>query len=149
MTKKGEKQDNHGLTGTRLYKIWENMKGRCMNTNRPDYKTFGGRGIEVCEQWLKFTGFFPWAFDYGYDDTKVLTRIDMNGPYSPKNCQWSTKAKSNRRRRYVKLSIIEARKIRRSYIKFSSTHGITALAKQYKVGQTTIRRILNNEIWKE
>ncbi|MEI6821039.1 MAG: hypothetical protein WCL51_03835, partial [Bacteroidota bacterium] len=46
----------HGLTYTngklnRLYRIWQNMKKRCQNTNDPNYKYYGGRGISVCEEW--------------------------------------------------------------------------------------------------
>lgn len=33
-------------TETRLYSIWENMKARCYNKNKPKYKSYGAKGME-------------------------------------------------------------------------------------------------------
>lgn len=52
----------------RLYAIWINMKGRCFNQNRPDYKYYGGRGITVCDEWNHcFSCFEKWAKLSGYN----------------------------------------------------------------------------------
>ena len=60
----------HGKTGTRLYRIWVNMKTRCYNKNRIQYKDWGGRGIGVCDEWKDdFMAFYKWAYDNGYNDS--------------------------------------------------------------------------------
>lgn len=82
----------HGAKGTRLYRIWKNMKARCTRQNLPTYHHYGGRGVTVCDEWIRdFTSFQVWALSHGYDDSLSLDRIDNDGPYSPNNCRFSTR----------------------------------------------------------
>lgn len=77
----------HGLTNTRLYKIWENVKSRCTNPNIPAYKDYGGRGILLCAEWFSFNEFHK---DMGetYKEHLTLDRINPNGGYNKENCRW-------------------------------------------------------------
>jgi hypothetical protein len=95
----------HGLSDTRLYKVFRDMKTRCYNSNSPDYKNYGGRGITICEEWLKdYLSFRNWAEANGYDENAkkmqcTIDRIDVNGNYEPSNCRWvSSKIQARNKR---------------------------------------------------
>lgn len=79
-------------TTQRLSDIYRQMKQRCYNPNNPNYKNYGGRGIVVCDDWLKPINFIEWAKTSGYDDTLTIDRINVNGNYEPTNCRWVTKS---------------------------------------------------------
>ena len=81
------------------------MKQRCYNKNHPSYKNYGGRGIEVCDEWKNSsTLFFTWAKNNGYKNHLELERKDNNKGYTPNNCMWVEKTINllNRRKRKSK-----------------------------------------------
>lgn len=78
----------HGQKGTRLYRIWNGMKTRCLNENDASYMQYGGRGIEIYDSWIDFAGFFNWAISSGYANDLTLERINVDGNYHPDNCEW-------------------------------------------------------------
>lgn len=89
----------HGHSNTRLHKIWQNMRNRCLNQKTPDYKYYGERGIEICKDWNSFVCFEKWAINNGYTEELTLDRIDVNRNYCPSNCRWVTrKVQSNNKR---------------------------------------------------
>jgi len=81
----------HGMSNTRIYKIWEDMKKRCDNPSTKCYKNYGGRGITYDPKWAKFEFFYNEMKD-GYSDDLTLDRIDINKGYYKENCQWVTKS---------------------------------------------------------
>ena len=85
---------------TRLYITWCNMIDRCYNTNSANYKNYGGRGINLCDEWRgDFERFANWALNNGYTDSLTIDRIDVNGNYEPSNCRWATPKQQSRNKR--------------------------------------------------
>ena len=87
----------HGLSHTRIHNIWQGIKQRCLNPNRKIYKNYGGRGIQICNEWkTNFMSFYNWAMANGYNDTLSIDRINNDGDYEPSNCRWITQKEQNR-----------------------------------------------------
>lgn len=100
-----------GKTGgvERLYTTWWNMLKRCETASANRYEFYGGRGIEVCEEWHEYENFRKWAYENGYyeQDKDIprgrklsIDRIDPNGNYEPGNCRWVTLSENVKSRNY-------------------------------------------------
>ncbi|TJX25197.1 hypothetical protein [Staphylococcus haemolyticus] len=78
----------HGLTNHPAYPRWRAMMARCYNEKTERYKRYGGRGINVCDEWHNVEKFIKWAEDNGFEKELSLERINLDGNYEPKNCKW-------------------------------------------------------------
>lgn len=93
-----KRRAGNSTTHARLYQIWLDIKTRCYNTKSPKYRTYGKRGITICDEWRSnFTVFKSWALSHGYKDNLTIDKINNDKGYYPKNCQWIT-AKENLRK---------------------------------------------------
>lgn len=81
------------------YMAWENMKSRCYNKKFPQFNDYGGRGIEVCEQWRGPKSFQNFLKDVGPRPSAQhsLDRFpNPDGNYEPGNVRWATRKEQNR-----------------------------------------------------
>lgn len=86
----------------RIYTIWREMKNRCYNPRRKDYKYYGLRNIGMCDEWLNnYNCFQDWALNNGYASDLTIDRKDVNKGYYPENCTWITMKEQNNNKRNV------------------------------------------------
>jgi hypothetical protein len=127
-----EQLKRHGITvggKPRTFIIWNGIKARCLNPKAVNYKSYGGRGITVCDEWMSFELFHNWAINSGYSDNLTIDRIDNDKNYCPENCRWVTrKENAIRQRKCIVLTVN------------GTTGSISSFAREINVS----RRILTN-----
>jgi hypothetical protein len=129
----------HGGCGTGAYISWGAMKERCLNQKNKKFKDYGGRGITVCEGWMKFENFLN---DMGPRPIGLeLDRINNNGNYEPGNCKWSTRIEQRNNSR-------SAKEMNHDFTKHKKAHNLTcagktlhlaAWAETLKIAQSSLR----------
>lgn len=132
------KNTTHGLTNTRLFTIWDNMKARCYNHQCDSYKNYGGKGIEICHEWLNsFQSFYDWAIKNGYKDDLTIERIKITGNYEPSNCKWIPQ-NEQARNKSTSLGIEMVKEIKS---KLNLGVSCKSLSQEYNVSSTAISNI--------
>lgn len=125
---------------TKVYTIWSSMLNRCNNKNNSAYKNYGGRGINVCDRWLKFENFLQ---DMGEPKSnESIDRIDNNKGYFPENCRWATAKIQNRNKSNTKLTEQDVKDLRSKKIT------VKELAKKRLCSKTTVYSAKTGRNWK-
>jgi hypothetical protein len=116
----------HGMNHSKEHMVWDAMKRRCYNKNCKDYPDYGGRGIEVCEEWRD--DFLAFYRDMGDRPSGMsIERIDNSMGYSNGNCRWATPHEQNRNmRRNVVLEAFGRKQIQSDWAKETGI-GVTAI----------------------
>lgn len=127
--------EKHGITTggkPRTFIIWNGMKGRCLYPKSTSYKSYGGRGISICQEWLNFENFHNWAISNGYADDLTIDRIDNDGNYEPNNCRWIRSLENKKRQRKMRFITIN-----------QITKNVTSWCKELKISKATAYKHLN------
>jgi len=137
----------HDESKTRLYIIWNDMRGRCLNEKAIRYKDYGGRGITICPKWTNdYISFRDWALNNGYQEGLQINRINNDDNYEPSNCNWVTLKENTRHRRGQKIKNIEiANEIRDLYKTGEYTQ--KEIGKIYNITGQTVSKIIHNIRW--
>jgi hypothetical protein len=115
------------------------MRNRCCLPSRKCFHRYGGRGIRVCDEWLKNPGvFIDWALANGWQEGLELDRKKNDGNYEPGNCRFVTPAANSRNRSTTKLDTETVKSIRerrqsgdlkdKTYREIGETFGISLWA---------------------
>lgn len=98
-----KKSKKHGLIKHPLYRVWASAKDRCSNIQCKDYKDYGKRGIEVCDEWVNDSKvFIEWSLKNGWEKSLVIDRQNNDKGYSPNNCRFVDRGLSARNRRLLR-----------------------------------------------
>lgn len=104
-----EKFTTHGLSGHPLNHVWRDMLYRCSNEKAYEYKWYGGRGVEVCQEWKDdFKPFYDWAITHGWEkglelDKDILSPFKVGMIYSPEFCCFATKKQNGYKKNRTRI----------------------------------------------
>lgn len=122
------------------------MTQRCYYEKHAAYKDYGGRGIQICDEWLDdYKAFRSWALENGYRDGLTIDRIDHDGNYEPGNCRWVSRARQMRNIRTNTCNDEIAAEIRRRY----GPKGVTmrGLAAEFGISLSVVHGCIHGTKW--
>lgn len=86
----------HGLSNHPCYQVWHGMMSRCYDESNRNWKSYGSRGIKVCDRWHSMENFI--SDTEPKPEGMSIDRINVNGDYAPDNWRWATDEMQNRNR---------------------------------------------------
>jgi hypothetical protein len=104
----------HGLSKTKLYKVWKTMRLKCYGSNINN--RYKGKDLWICEEWKDDpVAFEGWAKQNGYKEGLELVRKNKDDGYYPENCVFLEKKNTSKTHgmRYSRLYNIWTQMIQR------------------------------------
>ena len=143
----------HGLSTSKTYKAWADMKDRCSNPVTNEYKYYGAIGVKVCTRWLE--SFENFLEDMGEaPEGTALSRKGDKGDYTKENCAWvprsvnSSEALRGEKNVKAKLTEEQVLCIRALAVGASAKHYRAPLiAAELGTSRQTINNILQRRTW--
>lgn len=128
----------------KLYVLYTNMMQRCYNPEHPNYSTYGGRGIRVCQRWRRSFKNFKSGVGEPPSASHTLDRIDNSKNYTAMNVRWATRAQQTRNRSTTKCSELKASAVRTLASKFTQAQ----IAELLGVLPETVSQIIRGVAWR-
>ena len=141
VSKNEEKTSKYGIKikDNPLYITYKKMVSRCTNPKDDHYRTYGARGISVCDEWLGKNGcynFTVWAINNGWQSDLTIDRIDNDGNYCPENCRWATLLEQSNNRRDSTKYPYYGKQMNLSNIAYLEGIDLSSLIEEVRKGRT-------------
>lgn len=134
-----------GYSHSSTYSSWQDAKKRCYSLKNKRYAEYGGRGIKMCDEWVKDFGEF---LRYMGEKPKGLTleRCDVNRGYEPGNCIWATRTSQAQNTRANVATWEIVREIRSLWANGTE---VNELAEKFCMSRGNIEFIVQEKTWRE
>lgn len=142
-----KRRASHGLSSHPLYRKLKQMQARCNYPSASGFAYYGGRGIKVCDEWLRDPeAFVAWAEESGYEEGLEIDRIDPDGDYEPSNCRFVPHVVNSRARRNRRCSAEQAAVVR---LELANGQSVSEAAKVARIPYMSAWHIAQGNTWKE
>lgn len=134
----------HGRRASGAYVSWQLMIQRCTNSKSAGYANYGGRGICVCERWMKFENFYA---DMGDRPRGMsLERNDVDCNYEPDNCRWAT---AREQARNTRASVVTFDVVQEILARFARGETKASIGRRLGVDPFYVGALINGKAWAE
>ena len=134
----------HGMSHTRVYRLWGAMIQRCTNPHSRGYKDYGARGIRPCKAWFSFEAFLA---DMGEPAACLtLERLDNNKGYSKFNCVWADRRTQQRNRRVNRWYVFKGERVLLSDLAKAEGIPLSTLYKRVNAAGMTVEAAVAHKL---
>lgn len=125
------------------YLTWVKMRGRCNFPSDRAFRSYGAKGVRICERWGDYLNFLS---DMGPrpGDGWSIDRIDPEGNYEPSNCQWLPMEINRRKHRYHTVTTDTASKAKALFLAGARP---CTIGRKLSLSTATISGIVNGNTW--
>lgn len=99
---RGDTHRTHSMSGTPGHKTWMAMRGKCLDHNSVGYKSYGARGIGICDRWRDDAATFIEDIS-PIPKGKCFVLKDTDRDFEPGNVEWIDRIELAARRKNTRL----------------------------------------------